>query len=459
MGHIGVQEDDMRPASSSSGTGTVDSGDGERVHLLDRTLNGLSSEDGPTQPFLNIITMIVMVSIHGFSIFGTILNWFKKRNGWGGWGIFIGFYTGIVALFIPGVVFILGSGFIFGFWRGLLAVWIGGALGQALAFLLARYLLRDWVENFIRKKWSKWEYIDAAIENEGWKLVLVLRLSPVIPYNLLNIAIATTSMHFWSFTIVSAIGIVFECAVFCYLGTMAESITSIASGETGPPKAIQWVLLGLSISMCVLGALMVSFMVKRAIKKAEEAGNSGGRDSSQDLAGMVALPMSDGIDGGGVAGNEEREGLLGSSTSPRTLEREGYIRSIPGLSRLAEASNAIFNLNRSSATTTTHASGSGANGTTNVTPEKGSKLMLAPPGSLTKHLRSGSKAKMSPRAELAESFSTPFKGNTQDNQRDSTRDVELGGTSSLTLSANRRPSRRSSSRIDYNSDENENKNA
>jgi hypothetical protein len=52
--NIGVQEDAMRPASSSSGTGTADSGDGERVHLLDHTLNGRSSEDGPTQPLLKV---------------------------------------------------------------------------------------------------------------------------------------------------------------------------------------------------------------------------------------------------------------------------------------------------------------------------------------------------------------------------------------------------------------------
>jgi uncharacterized membrane protein YdjX (TVP38/TMEM64 family) len=414
-----------------------------------------------------IITMIVMVSIHGFSIFGTILHWFKKRNGWGGWGIFIGFYTGIVSLFIPGVVFILGSGFIFGFWRGLLAVWIGGAVGQALAFLLARYLLRDWVESFISKKWKKWQYIDAAIENEGWKLVLVLRLSPVIPYNLLNIAIATTSMHFWSFTIVSAIGIVFECAVFVYLGTMAESITSIASGDAGPPKAIQWVLLGLSISMCILGALMVSFMVKRAIKKAEEAGVGGGGSSSSRDHLVGIMESTDGT----ADGTEEREGLL---ASPRTLEREGYIRNIPGLSRLAEASNAIFNLHSSSTTAAalnTAATGGTGGGTSSAsgatiggatTPEKGLKLMLAPPGTLTKHLRSGSKAKMSPRAEVAATpFSTPFKGgiSSQDQRDSASRDVELGGASSLTLSANRqRPSRRASTRIEYNSDDNDNGN-
>mgnify|MGYP001810287193 CR=1 FL=1 len=50
-----------------------------------------------------------------------------------------GMYTVVVSLFLPGVVLILGAGFIFGFWRGLLAVWAGGAVGQALAFLLARW--------------------------------------------------------------------------------------------------------------------------------------------------------------------------------------------------------------------------------------------------------------------------------------------------------------------------------
>jgi uncharacterized membrane protein YdjX (TVP38/TMEM64 family) len=198
------------------------------------------------------------------------LAWFKKRNGWGGWGAYVGFYTGIVALFFPGVVFIMGAGFVFGFWRGLLAVWIGGAVGQALAFLLARYLLRDWVESFIHRKWKKWKYIDAALENDGWKLVLIMRLSPIIPYNLLNIAMATTSIHFLAFTIVSAIGIVFECGIFCYIGTIADSITSIVSGQAGKPKAIQWVLLGLSIMMGVIGAVFVSIMVRRAIRKADE---------------------------------------------------------------------------------------------------------------------------------------------------------------------------------------------
>ena len=156
----------------------------------------------------------------------------------------------------------MGAGFIFGFWRGLLAVWIGGAVGQALAFLLARYLLRDWVETFVQRKWKKWKYIDKAIEIEGWKLVLIMRCSPVIPYNLLNIAMATTSIHFAAFAIVSAIGIVFECAVFVYVGTTADNIASIISGEAGPPRVLQWVMLGLSIFFIVAAAVAVSIIIR-----------------------------------------------------------------------------------------------------------------------------------------------------------------------------------------------------
>ena len=71
---------------------------------------------------------------------------------------------------------------------------------------LCRYLLRDVMASMLRAKWKKWDILDTAIEREGWKLLLLLRLSPMVPYNLLNIAMATTKMHFATFTVVSAFG-------------------------------------------------------------------------------------------------------------------------------------------------------------------------------------------------------------------------------------------------------------
>lgn len=270
-----------------------------------------------------IVTLIVLVSVKGIGIFGEILGWFKNHNGWAGWGAFLGMYTGIVALFLPGVVFIMGAGFVFGFWRGLLAVWVGGSVGQALAFLLARYLLKDWVEVTVKRKWKSWQYIDKAIEYDGWKLVLIMRFSPIIPYNLLNIAMATTPMPFLAFAIVSAVGIVFECAIFCYFGSMADGIGSIVSGSARP-AAIEWVLLGISVVMCVAGAVLVSYSLKRAVRRAQ-----------------YHMSMAD-LEREAVDGEAAELGVALDATFLQALQREGFARTPPpldvgGLGALASA--------------------------------------------------------------------------------------------------------------------------
>lgn len=265
-----------------------------------------------------IITLIVLVSIKGFGFFGDLLSWFQRHNGWAGWGIFVGMYTAMVALFLPGVVLILGAGFVFGFWRGLLAVWAGGAVGQALAFLLARYLFRDWVESTLKTKWKRWEIIDKAIEHDGWKLVLIMRFSPIIPYNLLNIAMATTSIPFWQFTVVSAVGIIYECAVFAYFGSMADNIHAIVKGEGGPPPVFEWVMLGVSALMCVVGAIFVSYSIKQAIKRAQL------HQLSRPSLGVGAGASEDGE-------QQQYDAELGDvrlhPSYPASLEREGFVRS------------------------------------------------------------------------------------------------------------------------------------
>jgi uncharacterized membrane protein YdjX (TVP38/TMEM64 family) len=78
----------------------------------------------------------------------------------------------------------------------------------------------------------------------------------------LNIAMATTNIPFWQFSLVSAVGIVYECAVFAYFGSMADNIHSIISGQGGPPPVFEWVMLGISALMCVVGALFVSYSIK-----------------------------------------------------------------------------------------------------------------------------------------------------------------------------------------------------
>ena len=166
-----------------------------------------------------LIAATVLVSTRGVQFLKDALAWLQRHSGWAGWGVFTASYAAAVSLLLPGVAAVLGAGFVFGFWRGLLAVWLGGAAGQVGAFLLSRYLLGRSVSGLLGGS-RLWASVDAAMEAEGWKLLLLLRLSPVIPYNLLNLAAAATSVGLLPFALASAVGIVPECALLVYAGEL-----------------------------------------------------------------------------------------------------------------------------------------------------------------------------------------------------------------------------------------------
>lgn len=211
----------------------------------------------------------MFVLFKGMNAFSGALDWLQRRNNAVGFLAFTAAYCVNVSLFLPGVVFVLGAGFVFKFWRGLAAVWIGGTIGQALAFLLGRYLLRDCIVTLGRGKWRKWEVVDKAIELDGWKLVLLLRLSPLVPYNLLNVTMAMTKIDFWQFAMVSSVAIVPESAVMCYFGSLAKNVRDVVGGHAGPSGIINWVLGGLSVALCLLAAGWSTVVARRAMKRAE----------------------------------------------------------------------------------------------------------------------------------------------------------------------------------------------
>jgi uncharacterized membrane protein YdjX (TVP38/TMEM64 family) len=218
-------------------------------------------------------TVIGLAASHsGQAKLVALLAWFQKRNGWAGWGIFLGVYTAVVALLLPAVWLVLGAGFVFGFWRGLLAVWVGGAVGQAAAFLLARYLLGGCVAGALRgRSRSVWEALDRAMALDGWKLLALLRLCPLVPYNLLNIASAATAIPFWAFALTSAVAIGPECALFTYTGSVAEGITEIVSGGSAhrPHGAGRWVGFGLTAVAAAGTSILATLFVRRAIARAD----------------------------------------------------------------------------------------------------------------------------------------------------------------------------------------------
>src|SRR5436309_9760612 len=136
-----------------------------------------------------IALIVIVVALFLAMRFLPVQQWLQSFNDWvsqmgvPGIFVFIGVYAVATVLLAPGSILTIGAGFAFGLWKGLLAVSAGSTLGAALAFLVARFIARDRVEA-IAKRNDKFRRIDKAIGKQGAKLIFLLRLSPVVPFNI-----------------------------------------------------------------------------------------------------------------------------------------------------------------------------------------------------------------------------------------------------------------------------------
>jgi len=194
------------------------------------------------------------------------LNWIKKL-GWYGGAVFVGLYIVCTVAFIPGSILTLGGGFIFGKYWGTFVVWLGATIGAILAFILGSTLLRKWVEGKAQEH-PKFRAIDSAIEAQGWKIVLLLRLSPVIPFNLLNYALALTKVKLLHYSLSTAFGMLPGTIMYVYFGSLARNLADVANGKAGPNLKIQIVIWVVSGVVIVATVVFITIIAKRAINKA-----------------------------------------------------------------------------------------------------------------------------------------------------------------------------------------------
>lgn len=174
---------------------------------------------------------------------------------------FIILYALACVLAIPASLFTLGGGFLFGFFRGSVYVIAGAMIGAVAAFLVGRYLARDWVAKKIEGH-EKFKAIDDAIGREGWKVVLLLRLAPVFPYAVLNYGFALTRVSLRHYTLATAVGIIPAMLAFVYFGSLAKDVTKL-----GPPPAAKWAIAGAALIAAVLLTRFARRALNRSLRK------------------------------------------------------------------------------------------------------------------------------------------------------------------------------------------------
>jgi uncharacterized membrane protein YdjX (TVP38/TMEM64 family) len=204
-----------------------------------------------------------------------VREWLTSFNDWvgqmGAVGIFIFIvvYAAATVLLAPGSILTIGAGFAFGLWKGFLAVSGGATLGAALAFLVARFIARGKVEAIAQRN-DKFRSIDHAIGKQGAKLIFLLRLSPVIPFNLSNYFYGLTGVRFWPYVLASWIGMMPGTFLYVYIGTAGKAAVAAAAGSEAVKHGWQyWTFLTIGLIATVIVTIWVTKIARDALKQSE----------------------------------------------------------------------------------------------------------------------------------------------------------------------------------------------
>ncbi len=181
---------------------------------------------------------------------------------------FIGIYIIATVAFLPGSILTLGAGLVFGVGWGSLYVFVGATIGATAAFLVGRYLARGWVAKKIAGN-TKFRSIDEAVGREGLKIVLLTRLSPIFPFNLLNYAYGLTGVSLKDYFF-GSVGMIPGTIMYVYIGSLAGSIATIGTGNQPSDPTVQWAIRIIGAIATVAVTVYVSKIAKKALEESTD---------------------------------------------------------------------------------------------------------------------------------------------------------------------------------------------
>jgi uncharacterized membrane protein YdjX (TVP38/TMEM64 family) len=222
---------------------------------------------------IRILVILLMVAAAVTMLFflpvtewlATFLEWVRSL-GLLGAVLVGGLYLPACLLFLPGSPISLAAGFLFGVAIGSVTVSIGSTLGATAAFLAGRTLARDFVARRLAGH-RRFSALDQAVAEQGFKIVLLMRLSPLFPFNLLNYAFGLTRVTLPQYVLASWIGMLPGTVAYVYLGSAARSLSEIIAGRVQGGTA-QKILFFAGLIATFLAAWLVARLARQAIRKA-----------------------------------------------------------------------------------------------------------------------------------------------------------------------------------------------
>lgn len=220
-----------------------------------------------------IVAVLVLCAITIAAVFLPLAQWVNafaewiRTLGFAGALIFIVAFVLAALISLPASVFAAAAGLVYGFAGGAVVALTGAVCASTLGFLLARHVFRDRIEAYARTH-QKFAAIDRALGEQGWKIVGLLRLSPVMPLGLSTYLFGVTSVAFWPYVIPSALGVIPGTLMYVYLGAVGG--IGVA-GTKHQRSSLEWALMLAGLLATVAVTVLVGRIAKGALNKTAPA--------------------------------------------------------------------------------------------------------------------------------------------------------------------------------------------
>lgn len=233
-----------------------------------------------------LLLLIAAIAVACFTlpvekILKDFLLWIEQDLGpWGPLVLAVA-YIPLTVLAVPASVLTLGGGYLFGLPVGFVADSIGATVGAGAAFLLGRTIGRSYVISKL-KDYPQFRAVAIAIQRSGFKIVLLLRLVPLLPFNMLNYLLSVTPVPVWEYMLASWLGMMPITLALVYIGTTLKDLSDVTHGWHEFSTS-RWIFIGLGLVISVILMVCVTKVAKAALEKALA--------ENEDIDGIVAAPQ------------------------------------------------------------------------------------------------------------------------------------------------------------------------
>jgi uncharacterized membrane protein YdjX (TVP38/TMEM64 family) len=185
----------------------------------------------------------------------------------GAWApvLFVLLYIAAAVTLAPAFFLTVAAGAMFGVWWGSVIVFIGASLGASAVYALASPLARSrWMQRATRD--PRVAAVRTAVAGEGIRVMFLLRLSPLVPYNILNYALALSGVRYADF-VVALMGMIPAILMYTYYGKVVGDVAALAAGVSPPRGPEYYALLVVGLIAIIVSTTMITRAARRAIEQ------------------------------------------------------------------------------------------------------------------------------------------------------------------------------------------------